>query len=930
MTNFREICTLHFIESQLNRVRRVSGHILPTVKYCGGIINISTKAIKLFRNEGLAGIKRGIGLFVRADKNIRNKAEEARRKDYTLWIQRYDTLTKETRKILCERINGLSYKPLISVVMPVYNPNSEWLIAAIESVKTQIYSNWELCIADDASTNITIRTILDRYANEDSRIKVIYRKKNGHISAASNSALKLVSSEWVALLDHDDLLSEHALYWVADAISKNPTIALMYTDEDRIDEMGNRSIPYFKCDWNVDLFYSQNMFSHLGVYRFDMIKAVGGFRVGLEGSQDYDLALRCIERIEPKQIHHIPRILYHWRVHAESTSKSLQSKPYATLAGERALNEHFERQKILAKSEFIGTGYRTSYALPSPEPLVSLIISTRNGLEPIRKCIESIIKGTSYKNYEILMVVNSSNAQLTTDYLDLERSEDRVRVVYENRLYNDAALNNAAVKLALGEVVCLLSGELEVISPEWLTEMVSIALQLNVGAVGPRLLHSDDTLQHGGFILGLGKSRICGYAHDAFPRKHNGYFGRAALINSFSAISGACLAVQKSIYEAIGGFDDRDLQIAFTDVDFCLRLKEAGYRNVWTPYAELYNHALPTACNNSHELDHQERFHTDVQYMKSRWGKLLSRDPAYSPNLTLDYSDFSYAWPPRLEVFGIHEEETTSNLSRVEKALFMIDRSGLGLEIGPSHNPLTPKKQGFNVHVLDHAPVEDLREKYKLHNVVLENIEEVDFVWQGEPLFELIGNVECYDWIIASHVIEHTPDMITFLEECERLLKPGGILSLVIPDKRYCFDYFNPVTWTGELLDAYDQKRKRPSPGKVFEHCAGACYLNGKFAWSKGTTGLFTIGDFNDARNAWEKSTKTNEYIDVHNWRFTPASFRLLLSDLQSLGLTKLSVVKEFDTTGCEFFVILSKTTPDMIPSRLELLNAASIDGHGI
>jgi hypothetical protein len=245
----------------------------------------------------------------------------------------------------------------------------------------------------------------------------------------------------------------------------------------------------------------------------------------------------------------------------------------------------------------------------------------------------------------------------------------------------------------------------------------------------------------------------------------------------------------------------------------------------------------------------------------------------------------------------------------------------LGLEIGPSHNPLAPKKQGFNVHILDHASAEELRQKYTGHGVNLDNIEEVDFVWKGEPLHELIGREKCYDWVIASHVIEHIPDLITFLGECEKLLKPNGVLSLVIPDKRYCFDYFNPPTSTGELLDAYEQKRTRPSSGKVFDHFAGATARNGQIAWGQQETGaIHLVHSLSEARTQWERAKTSQDYIDVHSWRFTPGSFRLILADLQALGLTKLGLVKEFDTEGCEFFVALRKISHTATHDRLALL----------
>ncbi|MEQ1528584.1 MAG: methyltransferase domain-containing protein [Methylococcales bacterium] len=268
-------------------------------------------------------------------------------------------------------------------------------------------------------------------------------------------------------------------------------------------------------------------------------------------------------------------------------------------------------------------------------------------------------------------------------------------------------------------------------------------------------------------------------------------------------------------------------------------------------------------------------------------------------------------------------------LSREEKVFCLLDKTGLGLEIGPSHNPIAPKKKGFNVHTLDHATAAELRQKYHGHNIILDNIEEVDFVWHGEPFQELIGKTGCYDWIIASHVIEHVPDLISYLQQCEALLKPTGILSLVIPDRRYCFDYFSANTSTGQVLDAYAEKRMRPSHGQIFDYFANSAKLNGNIAWSADDRGEVTefVHSLAEAQQQWGRSVSSAEYIDVHCWRFTPSSFRLMMADLQMLGLTGLYSAKEFDSEGCEFFVALSKTASAKPVIRLELLNKIRMEG---
>ena len=620
-----------------------TGKWIASIRSNGGLQNMLKKAMRLYRRNGLKGLRHGFRIL---DTASQTKSVPRSSNDYAKWVLRFDTITDGTRAAMRERINSFSHRPVISVVMPTYNPKSEWLHEAIESVRSQIYPHWELCIADDASTDNSIRSILECYNKKDPRIKVVLRKQNGHISAASNSALALVAGEWVAFLDHDDLLSEHALFWVADAINQNPDAKLIYSDEDKVGEWGERLAPYFKCDWNVDLFYSHNMISHLGVYRTDLLTDISGFKEGMEGAQDYDLALRCIERIEPRQIHHIPRVLYHWRMHAESTAQALSTKSYAILAGQRALNEHFQRGKINARVEPVDQSYRVRYALPEIPPLVSLIIPTRNGMQLLHKCIRSILKKTTYTNYEIIIVDNGSDESGALHGLKQLQSEPKIRIVRDDRPFNYSALNNAAVKLVQGELVGLLNNDLEVISPEWLSEMVTHALRPGIGAVGARLWYPEKTLQHGGVVLGVGG--VVGHSHKYMPDFQYGYFRRASIIQGFSAVTAACLVIRKSLYEEVGGFNELDLRVAFNDVDFCLRLREAGYRNIWTPYAELYHHE---SASRGYENTPEKiaRFEKEKKYIKERWGEQLLNDPAYSPNLTLDYEDFSLAWPPRIK-----------------------------------------------------------------------------------------------------------------------------------------------------------------------------------------------------------------------------------------------------------------------------------------
>lgn len=607
--------------------------LIAKIRNTGSLSAFLGKFSYILKSEGVGGI------FSRISKIDRN--------NYRKWIKQFDVISLQSLALTQARQHEFKQKPLISVIMPVYNPNPRWLKQAIESVRTQIYPNWELCIADDASTNEIIRQILTQYEGKDHRIKVVFREKNGHIAACSNSALEIASGDWIALLDHDDLLAPDALFRVAECINLIPEIRLIYSDEDKIDKSGKRTDPYFKSDWNPDLFYAHNMFSHLGVYQTDLVRQAGNFRIGYEGSQDYDLALRCIERVESRQIFHIPKVLYHWRIHKESTAHSTKSKPYAMQAGERSINEHFQRTGIKATAELVGFGYRIRYELPEIPPKVSIIIPTRNEYLILSRCIERILSLTTYPNYEIIVVDNGTDDPLTLRYLEEKKEkEPRFSTLRIDEPFNYSLLNNAGAANATGEFIALLNNDVSVISPNWLEEMMGIATQPGVGAVGAKLYYPDESIQHAGIVIGLGKHGVAGCAHNRIRRANKGYFGRASLSNSFSAVTAACMVVSKPVYEQVNGFDEHNLPVSYNDVDFCLRLKEAGYRNVFTPYAELY-HDESYSREKEVEGNETDRYSAEINYFLNRWHSILKNDPAYNPNLTLQYSDFSLAWPPR-------------------------------------------------------------------------------------------------------------------------------------------------------------------------------------------------------------------------------------------------------------------------------------------
>lgn len=639
---------LRIFGAALRKIMRITQEFFSALSLAGGFKFAFVKALKLWRQEGFKGIKRRYKFIATQPTGTATASE---RNDYQQWIGEFDSLTESSCTEIKDNIQTFDVKPLLSIIVPVYNANIAWLDEAIESVRGQLYENWELCIADDCSTDSAVRDYLQKTQSKDSRIKVVFRENNGHISAASNSALSIAEGQWVVLMDQDDLLSEQALYWVVKAINENPEGKLFYSDEDKINENGDRHNPYFKCDWNRSLFYSQNMICHLGVYNHEIVGSIGGFREGFEGSQDHDLALRFIEHVDDSAIIHIPRILYHWRVHPNSTAGGAEAKPYAAVAGEKAIQQHLERLNINAEVTSSRVGYRVDYALPKKMPLVSLIIPTRNGLELVRTCIESIINLTAYPNYEIILIDNGSDDPDSLAYFsEIEKKYSCVSVKRDDSPFNYSALNNAAVAQAKGEIIGLINNDIEVIEPGWLSEMVSIVLQPGVGAVGAKLLYPDDTVQHAGVVIGIGG--VAGHIHLKCRPDEPGYFGRLNLISEFSAVTAACLLVKKADYQQVGGLNEVDLTVAFNDVDFCLKLKSSGLRNIWTPHALLYHHESATRGYEDNP-EKVARFNREAAYMTRTWEKYIANDPCYSPNLSLNTSDFSLAWPPRLTTNGL-------------------------------------------------------------------------------------------------------------------------------------------------------------------------------------------------------------------------------------------------------------------------------------
>lgn len=560
------------------------------------------------------------------------------RHSYTQWLKtRRELGPYRMRRV----IDKLPRQPLISILVPVYNPRIEWLRKCLDSVLDQVYPHWQLCIADDASTDPDVGKLLAEYAERDSRIRVAIRERNGHICAASNTALEMAEGEFTALLDHDDCLSEAALFHVVEALHRHPDAGVLYSDEDKIADDGNRIDPHFKPQWNPDLLLAQNYLSHLGVYRTSLMREVGGFREGFEGSQDHDLALRCTARLEAQQIVHVPHVLYHWRAGEGSTALASGEKDYTSEAGLRAVASYLEAHAPEARvrhGHFANT-YRVQWPLPSPAPLVSLLVPTRDRVEILKPCVDAILERTDYPNLEVLILDNQSECADTLAYMEeVAKRDERVRVLRWNHPFNYSAINNFGARHARGEILGLVNNDIEPINADWLCEMVRQVSRAEIGCVGAKLYYPNDTLQHGGVILGIGG--VAGHAHKYFSRHSPGYFTRLHLAHGLSAVTGACLLVRREVFEAVGGLNEEHLAVAFNDVDFCLKVREAGYRNLWTPYAELYHHESISRGADD-DPTKRARANSEADYMRRTWGEALDQDPAYNPNLTLVHEDFS-------------------------------------------------------------------------------------------------------------------------------------------------------------------------------------------------------------------------------------------------------------------------------------------------
>jgi GT2 family glycosyltransferase len=558
---------------------------------------------------------------------------------YQSWILKYEPspsqLSDERMKL-----QSWSHRPKISIITPVFNPDQYALTQCIVSVLAQTYDRWELCLVDGGSDKAYVKQVLQKYADQDDRIRFVSLPKNLGIGGNSNEALKLATGDYVAFLDHDDTLAPFALYEVVKLLNHEYNLDLIFSDEDKIsagDE--KRYQPSFKPDWSPDTFLSYNYLCHFAVVRRCLIQEIGGFRAGFDGAQDYDLLLRIVQRTN--NIHRIPKVLYHWRATQGSAASNLLAKPYALDAAKRAIRGYLDNSGGGADvvDGLFPTSYRVQYKI-RPEHKVSIIIPTRDKVQVLKQCVTSILNKTDYKNYEVLIIDNESKEDETFDYFGMLEKYDMVKVCQYAMPFNFSAINNFAAHSTDADHLLFLNNDTEVISPEWLSAMLEFGQRENVGAVGAKLYYPDNTVQHAGVIIGI--RGLAAHVHKGFPRSSNGYMGRLNVIQNVSAVTAACMMVRKKVFEAVGGFDER-LSHVFNDVDLCLKIRKMGYLIVFTPYAELYHHESASGASRGHEEtpEGKDRFFRERDFVKNEWKDVIAAgDPYYNPHLTLEKIDF--------------------------------------------------------------------------------------------------------------------------------------------------------------------------------------------------------------------------------------------------------------------------------------------------
>ena len=571
--------------------------------------------------------------FIRAGDKLSGKNGT----EYEEWLRRHEP---SRIRLYRQKRKQFTRMPKISIVVPLYRTPERYLREMLDSVRGQSYQNWELCLSDGSGEDSSIAGILEEYTKKDSRIRVKDNKKQLHISDNTNVALDMATGDYIAFMDHDDLLTPDALYECVAELNEYPDTELIYTDEDKITMDGEEYFfPHFKSDFNPDMLCTTNYFCHLVVVKKELYQAAGKLNGEYDGAQDYDFVLRCVEKTD--KIRHIPKILYHWRACEGSTAGSADNKSYIVDAGAKAVRAHYRRMGI--EAEVIPTKYPGMYRTKYPvkqTPKISVIIPNKDHTDDLIKCLRSIREKNTYENIEILVIENNSQKKKTfKDYRRIMHEYPKVKVLYwKGEGFNYPEINQYGIDHATGEYLLFLNNDVTVITPDWLERMIGQCQRKEVGIVGVKLYYPDDTIQHAGVVVGLGG--VAAHVLCKLPRDAEGYMGRLRCVQEISAVTAACMMVKTSVFKAVGGFDE-ELKVAFNDIDLCMKVRKYGVKIVFTPYAELY-HYESKSRGMEDTPEKQLRFSREVNCFRRKWEReLLKGDPYYNPNLTLNNTDCS-------------------------------------------------------------------------------------------------------------------------------------------------------------------------------------------------------------------------------------------------------------------------------------------------
>ncbi len=602
------------------------------LRYAGGdprkLMWVARRAVNLAREGAIGGVLE------------RHVAEAANYADYAAWCARYEPAADADHG---DRLAALARRPRVSILLPVWNVPVALLRETIASVRAQCYGEWELCVVDDGSTDAAVAACLAELAASEPRLRVARRARNGGIAQATNDALALARGEYCAFLDHDDRLAPDALLCMVEAIGAHPDAALLFSDEDKLDAAGVRAMPYFKPAWDGEWIRTTNCVLHFMVVRTALLRELGGLTPGIDGAQDWDLVLRVAEAAGRERIRHVPRVLYHWRELPGSTAAAAFEKPALVAAQRKVIEASLARRGETAVATLTTQGWRIVFAVPQPPPLVSIVIPTRDRADLLSTCLDSIRAHTTYPAYEIVLVDNDSRAPDAVALLDELSRTGRARVVRYSQPFNYAAQCNLGVRESRGALIALVNNDIEVTTPGWLDELVSLAVRPGAGLVGATLFYPDGTLQHAGVILGL--NGVGDRPWIGTRRGFAGPQGRARAVREMSALITACAVVLRERYLEVGGMDEL-LAVSCNDLDLCLRLSRAGYRHVVTPYAELVHHESASRGLDDDPANARRSREEEARFA-ALWPRELAADPLYNPNLAVTGSAYALAWPPR-------------------------------------------------------------------------------------------------------------------------------------------------------------------------------------------------------------------------------------------------------------------------------------------